>query len=267
MAQLRIERRKGAIMKTTQYPAQAIATLLRRQKIATLEELMAALGTAARRTVFRKLEELPYRTSYSHRGRYYTLEDVAEFDEMGLWSYRQIGFSAYGTLLSTAATLVETSELGYFVEELDNVLNVGTKDALRKLARDTQLRREKIAGQFLYCSVDSGRRRQQLAARRALLGHPGPLKPLPEATFLPDELRAAIVLFFSLLNEKQRRLYAGLESLKTGHGGDIRIAELLGLAVETVARGRRELMQQDFEVERIRKSGGGRKRVEKKRPK
>ena len=59
---------------------------------------------------------------------------------------------------------------------------------------------------------------------------------------MPEELRAAIVLFFSVLDEKQRRLYAGLEALKTGRGGDARIAELLGLDGGTVARGRRELL-------------------------
>lgn len=80
---------------------------------------------------------------------------------------------------------------------------------------------------------------------------------------MPDELRAAIVLFFSLLDEKQRRLYAGLEALKTGRGGDGRIAELLGLDDGTVARGRRELLAQDVEVERIRRTGAGRKPVEK----
>jgi len=69
-----------------------------------------------------------------------------------------------------------------------------------------------------------------------------------------------------MLDEKGRRLYAGLEALKTGRGGDARIAALLGLDVGTVARGRRELLHQDIEVERIRKAGGGRKAVEKKRP-
>ena len=37
---------------------------------------------------------------------------------------------------------------------------------------------------------------------------------------VPDELKAAIILFFSVLDEQQRRLYAGLESLTLGHGGD-----------------------------------------------
>ncbi len=84
---------------------------------------------------------------------------------------------------------------------------------------------------------------------------------------VPDELKAAIVLFVSTLDEKQRRLYAGLESLKLGHGGDRTIAELTHMGVHTVARGRRELLGQDLDTERVRKAGGGRKGVEKKRRK
>jgi hypothetical protein len=80
-------------------------------------------------------------------------------------------------------------------------------------------------------------------------------------------LKAAIVLFFSLLDEKQRRWYAGLESLKLGYGGDQRIAGFIGMDPHTVAKGRRELLEQDLHRERIRKAGAGRKRVEKKRPK
>jgi hypothetical protein len=251
-------------MRPTEFSAEAITTLLRKQKIARMPTLMAALGTNARRTVFRKLNELAYRTSYSHCGRYYTLDEVAEFDERGLWSCREVWFSVYGTLLSTAAAMVEVADFGYFVEELDNRLHVGTKDALRKLVRDAHLTREKVAGQFLYCAADSGRRRRQLLARRARLAEPGAAGPIPEAAILPDELRAAIVLFFSLLDEKQRRLYAGLEALKTGRGGDGRIAEFLGLDVGTVARGRHELLEQDVEVERARRAGGGRKSMEKK---
>ena len=84
---------------------------------------------------------------------------------------------------------------------------------------------------------------------------------------LPDELKAAIILFFSLLDERERRVYAGLESLKLGYGGDRQMAEILGLDVSTVARGRRELLEHDVNVERVRKAGTGRKAVEKKRQK
>lgn len=254
-------------MRPTQFSAKVLETLLKEQKIATMPELMAALGTSGRRTVFRKLAELSYRTSYSHRGRYYTLDRVAEFDELGLWSCREAKFSVYGTLLSTTAALVETSGCGYFVEELDNVLHVGTKDALRKLVGDALLTRERLAGQFLYCASDADRRRWQILARRTMLAEPGVAGPMPDESIMPDELRAAIVLFFSLLDEKLRRLYAGLEALKTGRGGDALIAELLGLDAGTVARGRRELLDQDVEVDRTRRAGAGRRSVKKKRRK
>jgi hypothetical protein len=251
-------------MRPTQYDPDVAAALIREEKIASLPELMKVLGTTARRTVFRKLREMSCRTSYSHCGRYYTLDDVARFDHLGLWSHQQVWFSRQGTLKETAAGFVESAEAGYFVEELDNLLHVATKDTLRKLVRSDRLIREKLGGRWLYCATDTGRRRQQLLARRAQLAQPGLVGPLPETDILSDELRAAIVLFFSLLDEKQRRLYAGLEALKCGHGGDSRIGELLGLDAGTVARGRRALLERDVQIDRVRAAGGGRKLVEKK---
>jgi hypothetical protein len=259
------EERNGVRMRPSEFSPETLATLLRKQKVATLPELMEALGSA-KRTVFRKLQELPYRSSYSHRGAYYTLDEVAQFDEQGLWSYQDVWFSTYGTLLSTAVAFVEAGEQGHYVEELDHELHIGTKDALRKLVRDARLSREHLGGQFLYCAADARRRREQVRARRVGLAEPGAAGSLPQAAVLPDELRAAIVLFFSLLDEKQRRLYAGLEALKTGRGGDVRIAELLGLDVGTVARGRRELLTGEVEIDRVRAAGGGRKSTGKKRP-
>ncbi|HSD31640.1 MAG TPA: hypothetical protein VLB49_07000, partial [Gemmatimonadales bacterium] len=73
--------------------------LLRREQIATIEQLKAALGTSVDMTVFRKLREIPYHTSYSHRGRYYALDEVIRFDERGLWTYRHVHFSQVGSLV------------------------------------------------------------------------------------------------------------------------------------------------------------------------
>ena len=67
----------------------------------------------------------------------------------------------------------------------------------------------------------------------------------------------------STLDEHQRRLYAGLESKKLGHGGDRRVALITGLNVKTIAKGRRELERTE-PSDRIRIAGGGRLRVEKK---
>ena len=48
-------------------------------------------------------------------------------------------------------------------------------------------------------------------------------------------------LFLSRLDEQQRRWYVALESQKVGHGGDRLLAQITGMNVETIRRGRREL--------------------------
>jgi hypothetical protein len=65
---------------------------------------------------------------------------------------------------------------------------------------------------------------------------------------------------------KQRRLFAGLESLKLGRGGDLVVSDVLGLDPATVAGGRHELLENQLDPERVRKAGAGRHAVEKKRP-
>jgi hypothetical protein len=68
-----------------------------------------------------------------------------------------------------------------------------------------------------------------------------------------------------LLDEQQRRLFGGLQSLHIGHGGDRMMSEFLGLDPHTIARGRQQLLQQTVERDRVRQTGGSRPPVEKKR--
>jgi hypothetical protein len=53
------------------------ASLLLRNQIATPDDLQHALGTPVDVTVFRKPKPLDYLGSYSHRGRFYTLRELA----------------------------------------------------------------------------------------------------------------------------------------------------------------------------------------------
>ena len=168
-------------MAKAEFSADTLRIFLEDERIATLAQLKEALGTTGTMTVFRKLKALGYRSSYSHRGQYYTLGKIPDFDEQGLWDWHFVWFSRYGNLVEA----------------------------------------------------------------------------------LSHELRAAIVLFFSLLDERQRRLYAGLEAQKFGHGGDRKIADLLGLDVHTVAKGRGELFDGEVDADRLRRKGGGRKLAEK----
>ncbi|MDF1592995.1 MAG: hypothetical protein P1P89_15875, partial [Desulfobacterales bacterium] len=93
-------------MNTPKYHLQALIQFFDRHKVATLDELRQALGNPARCTVFRKLFDLQYLSSYSHRGKYYTLQSIARFSEQGLWSFRSVWFSRFGNLLQTCQAFV-----------------------------------------------------------------------------------------------------------------------------------------------------------------
>ncbi len=240
-----------------------LRSFLEKEKIASLEQLKQALQTTGTMTVFRKLQLLGYRSSYSHRGRFYTLQDLAQFDERGLWSYHSVWFSKYGNLIETALEFVQESTDGYTVAELEDLLHVQCKEALLKLYLQKRVEREMRHEGYVYFSMNLARRRsQRLARTEAAVGLEG-----RHGAMITHELKAAILLFHSLLNEKQRRLHAGLEAYKLGHGGDGQIAALLGIDRHTVAKGRQEIIGNDTGQEGIRKAGAGRKAQEKKHPK
>jgi hypothetical protein len=69
-----------------------------------------------------------------------------------------------------------------------------------------------------------------------------------------------------MLNESQARLFIAQKALELGRGGISRLCELTGMSRPTIYKGTKELQAKGrmsvAEVERIRRSGGGRKRVE-----
>ena len=80
---------------------------------------------------------------------------------------------------------------------------------------------------------------------------------------LEADLRPHLQAFLATLNEKQRRLYAGFESLRLGRGGDTIVAGWTGLNVKTVARGRQELHSGGVSIDRVRAVGAGRPALKK----
>jgi hypothetical protein len=256
------------IMNTTKYHLQALKQFFDRHKIATLDQLREALGNPARCTVFRKLNELHYLSSYSHRGKYYTLKSIAQFSKHGLWNFRSVWFSHFGNLLQTCQAFVDHSDAGYSAGELRDIVQVKTKHALTKLLRDGRLARETFDSVYVYFCAQKDVASRQIKARKAQLRQSAASLIVANPDLATDEAKALLVLFCSLLNEKQRRLYAGLESLKFGYGGDAHIASILGMDPHTVAKGRKELMDTDLTAtDRLRAPGAGRPPQEKKRRK
>jgi len=142
-------------------------------------------------------------------------------------------------------------------------VQVPVHNALAKLHRAGRLKREQLGSEFLYVSNLMGQ--TQLQRREERLMHPSAEpSPEPEQTF--ERVSAQMLhALLGALNEKQRRLYLGFESVKLGRGGDIRIARISGVDVKTVTRGRTELLAGDVDMARIRAVGAGRPSVKKNR--
>lgn len=69
------------------------------------------------------------------------------------------------------------------------------------------------------------------------------------------------LLFFNHLSESDKRLYAGVESMRLGYYGVDEIAKKFNIHKHTVRRGQKELLSENLlSRDRIRKIGGGRKK-------
>lgn len=250
-------------MRTVTYRSEQLLDLFERQRVVTMQEMMDILGTAIKMTVHRKLETLPYRSSYSHGGSYYTLDTLADYDEHGLWSFEdRVHFSKHGTLIQTVVVLIEQSEAGYVAEELDPVVHVSTRDALASAFHRGLLYREQVGRAWLYLSYGKTRQEEQLRHRRrreSLRAYGISCAPVP---FDSAEFREGLLTFLETLDEKQRRWYLAIESMKIGHGGDLLLSRLTGVNVKTIAEGRRELREKDITPGRVRRAGAGRHPVE-----
>ena len=165
----------------------------------------------------------------------------------------------------TAQALVDRSDAGYSAMELKLIVHVKTKHVLRDLTDRGRLQRTKIGARFIYLSMDDKVAAHQRRVRESDGEQSLARVIVTNPDLAAEEAKATILLFCSMLDEKQRRLYAGLESLKFGYGGDAHIGALLGMDPHTVARGRRQLISGDFDSAGVRQKGGGRLAQEKKR--
>lgn len=139
--------------------------VLRRQKVLDMPALQAHIEGRSRRSLFRDLTSLGYRTSFTHTGRYYTLADLPDFDDWDLWFHGEIGFSRAGTLKQTATVQVEDAPDGRTHGELSQLLRVRVHNTLLDLVRTGRIGREPYRGLLLYVSADPKRAAEQLQRR------------------------------------------------------------------------------------------------------
>jgi hypothetical protein len=148
----------------------ALRSYFRKHRVAEISELFRLLGTRSRMSVFRRLKAIGYRSSFNHAGRYYTLSDVPQFDQWGLWFHGDAGFSCAGTLKATVVELVEGSAAGMTPKDLLALLKLPVANTLyntlHELRRKARIQRQELGGYHLDVSADRQRANKQLMARR-----------------------------------------------------------------------------------------------------
>jgi hypothetical protein len=155
-------------MKALQQAATAFLRRWRRKKVITLPELLAELQTSLR-TLRRRLKAWGALASFNCNSRFYTLPDVPQFDEHGLWFHRQIGFSRHGHLPQTIVALVGQSPGGLTAAELGQRLRLNPRSFLWQFHQHPGLHREQQQGRYVYFATDPNVADRQKALRREAL--------------------------------------------------------------------------------------------------
>jgi hypothetical protein len=176
----------------------ALHNLFRRTPIARREALCRVLKTRSRMSVFRRLSLLGYLTSYTHTARYYTLREIPQFDQFGLWHYGGVGFCRVGTLKAAVLDLVEKSEAGRTHREVQDMLRVRVRNELLDHVRARRMGRRLLDDKhWLYLSAKASCAAKQWARRQIQGGRAaevlGPLTSAVTIEVLVEILLASAV--------------------------------------------------------------------------
>ncbi len=139
--------------------------LFRRFSVVDINSLSKALNTTSRMSIFRRLMEIGYLSSYTNTGRYYTLTNIPQFDNYGLWFHEGIGFSRFGTLKETIVAIVEASASGLTQLELSHILRGRVHNTLLTLVREKLVSRDRFDKVYLYVDADPDKAAVQVTKR------------------------------------------------------------------------------------------------------
>lgn len=116
-----------------------------------------------------KLKQWRTYTSYNQNGKYYTLPEIPEFDDYGLWRYKNVAFSKHGNLKKTIIHLVSVSPAGLSGRQLGELLGLSPQSFLHHFRECPGIHREKHGGVFVYLSDKKKVHEKQLRQRSSLI--------------------------------------------------------------------------------------------------
>ena len=154
------------------------------EKILTVIDLQQILSCSLA-TVRRRLDEWDAFTSYNQNGRYYTLPTIPSFNEYGIWRYKDVYFSRYGTLKNTVVALAAKSRQGLNHAQLQEIIGLNPKCFMARFKELPGVKKERHKNHIVYFSSDETVHKRQKRKR---------FPPEPSAAQLPPDAQAIIIL-------------------------------------------------------------------------
>jgi hypothetical protein len=130
-------------------------------KAVTISDLVNQLQ-CSEVTARRRLADIGYFSSFTHNSRFYTIESVAQFDQHGIWHYKDIGFSSAGTLKQTITGLVDTSPHGMTVSQIAHIIKMKCYAPVNLFYKNGLFNRIKHEKKFIYLSINQDIFQKQL---------------------------------------------------------------------------------------------------------
>ncbi len=130
------------------------------KKAVTIDELSPHVPHCIK-TIRRDIKELNGITSYTHRGKYITLQNIPAFDRNGIWFYRDIGFTKYRNSLDLIVNLINNSEKSYTKAELEDIMKIQISKQIQILLKQNRLQRVKLGAKYCYLSEELARNKKR----------------------------------------------------------------------------------------------------------
>jgi len=166
------------LMRAEVVSADHLSNVLEERRVVTTAQLVQLFGCSPK-TLFRKLQQLGYITSYNKNRTGITLSTIPEFDRNGLWRHGPFRFSTWKTLNGTIQHMVEDSSAGLSAGELHKILHVNVYHHVSSCVQDGRIFRDQSLKPPVYYHTDPVVRPHQQSERKAFLEKLAPSRPPP----------------------------------------------------------------------------------------
>lgn len=118
--------------------------------------------------LWNNLKKVGYYSSFTHNSKYYTLANIPDFNDNGVWFHTdpvigEIGFTNQKTATNLITWLINSSEAGLSQYEITDIMKIRISNLLISLVKKSKIRQLKVENKVYYFSIDENIFKKQYA--------------------------------------------------------------------------------------------------------